>query len=519
MDSFATGSAPKIENPWYVLMTLYEMRGNVYPPEDVEEKNRKFWNAWVGKEFNLEPEVLSVCSAEQRAELGQWDEIVAELNSGPDEYRQSFRDTRDRLLALKAISSINLNQSEFNRSENFEGYIFPIDVTIHSSKINGHLNFSGALFCGALSCLETNFQGDVSLHRAQLRRGCNFAHCQFGGKFIFSDVALQGDANFDVSTFEKRAYFSDSDMSKATFNLATFKSVATFTAITFKSVAQFEASKFLDEADFVGSSFKGFANFKTATFQSHAYFSQTNFSRGSFFQGTTFKGFTYFTNASFTGEVEHDLYETAFTDCQFEKTTSFEGATFRGMYPKLRGTTLHETTSFTAEKTNWPSTIDSKPQAALAKETCSVIRHNLAKQGFPEKEHFFFRREMEATGKSQDLWKNLPYRFFGVVSDYGHSILRPCLFLLGLWIIPAFIYLWTMTWSSVMGGSFAVSLRAFGFSFANIFKFLGFQKTYFVKEFETLNPWLDFLSAGQTVFGFVFLFFLGLGLRQRFRLR
>jgi hypothetical protein len=61
---------------------------------------------------------------------------------------------------------------------------------------------------------------------------------------------------------------------------------------------------------------------------------------------------------------------------------------------------------------------------------------------------------------------------------------------------------------------------AFGYSFANIFKFFGIQRTYFGAEFIAgLPPVLELLSAAQTVFGYVLLFFLGLGLRSRFRLR
>ncbi|MBR9843651.1 MAG: hypothetical protein GYB25_10845, partial [Rhodobacteraceae bacterium] len=106
------------------------------------------------------------------------------------------------------------------------------------------------------------------------------------------------------------------------------------------------------------------------------------------------------------------------------------------------------------------------------------------------------------------------------VSDYGYSILRPVVGLALWWVLPAFVYLFVFVWGDVMADRFDVSLKAFGFSFANLFKFFGFQRLYFSAEFgQDLNGWLQFLSALQTIAGFVFLFFLGLGLRQRFRLR
>jgi hypothetical protein len=36
---------------------------------------------------------------------------------------------------------------------------------------------------------------------------------------------------------------------------------------------------------------------------------------------------------------------------------------------------------------------------------------------------------------------------------------------------------------------------------------------------DGFGPWLSFLAGTQTVFGFILVFFLGLGLRNRFRLK
>jgi hypothetical protein len=57
-------------------------------------------------------------------------------------------------------------------------------------------------------------------------------------------------------------------------------------------------------------------------------------------------------------------------------------------------------------------------------------------------------------------------------------------------------------------------------SFASIFKFLGFQRTYFGMDgFQNVDIIVQMLTATQTVLSFILLFFLGLGLRTRFRLR
>jgi len=55
--------------------------------------------------------------------------------------------------------------------------------------------------------------------------------------------------------------------------------------------------------------------------------------------------------------------------------------------------------------------------------------------------------------------------------------------------------------------------------FGNTFSFLGLQKTFFEGELKAMDGWFQTLAGFQTVMGFVLLFFLGLGLRNRFRLK
>lgn len=339
----------------------------------------------------------------------------------------------------------------------------------------------------------------------------------FVQKIILPYIELPKAIEFNQSQFDQEVWLTQAKIfGRASFSRSKFFKEAKFDNITFEEQASFSNTYFYADAWF----------FET-TFSERAFFNKAQFYKSAFFRFVRFSGHTVLSDAQFGDPASHADQTVSFANAHFEKPTNFRNAVFLHRYPVFDGAVLNDRTEFSAEARYWPDAPDGerhdhRKDDALnkaSKESCAVIRHAVAKQGLPEDEHFFFRREMYFAGRSDNFWQNLPYRFFGLVSDYGHSILRPCLFLLGLWIIPALIYLWAMTWASVMSGSFAVSLRAFGFSFANIFKFLGFQKTYFVKEFDTLNPWLDFLSAGQTVFGFVFLFFLGLGLRQRFRLR
>ncbi len=56
-------------------------------------------------------------------------------------------------------------------------------------------------------------------------------------------------------------------------------------------------------------------------------------------------------------------------------------------------------------------------------------------------------------------------------------------------------------------------------SFSNLFPLFGFGRTFLLEELKALPAVLQFFSGFQTVASLPLLFFLGLGLRQRFRLR
>ncbi|WP_254604189.1 hypothetical protein [Leisingera sp. ANG59] len=158
-----------------------------------------------------------------------------------------------------------------------------------------------------------------------------------------------------------------------------------------------------------------------------------------------------------------------------------------------------------------------------ARESCAIIRHILAKQGLPEDEHFYFRREMHFAGKIGSIWQRLPYLLFGLFSEYGHSILRPTLWLLGVWAL-GFAAFWGYFSGCCVPAPHEVIERPMGsamaLSFSNLFPLFGFGRVYFGAEFMMKLPAvLKTLSGFQTVASLPLLFFLGLGLRQRFRLR
>lgn len=100
--------------------------------------------------------------------------------------------------------------------------------------------------------------------------------------------------------------------------------------------------------------------------------------------------------------------------------------------------------------------------------------------------------------------------FFYFVSDYGHSILLPFVWLYNFCIGGALIYLHFTE---------LTKFKSLGLSISNLLQITGLQRVYWSGVIECL-PWgLKFLGGLQTLLAIPLLFLLLLGLRNRFRLK
>jgi hypothetical protein len=77
-----------------------------------------------------------------------------------------------------------------------------------------------------------------------------------------------------------------------------------------------------------------------------------------------------------------------------------------------------------------------------------------------------------------------------------------------------------LQWQAMGAGVSYNPVEAVALSFVNLFPLFGLQRLWFSQAyFDALNPWLKALGGVETVLSLPLLFFLGLGLRTRFRLR
>lgn len=321
-------------------------------------------------------------------------------------------------------------------------------------------------------------------------------------QFVFTQAAV-----FTSATFEGYAWFDSATFSgEAWFGSASFGGDAWFGSARFSRYAWFDRATFSGDARFSSATVSGDAAFNGATFGGDAWFDSANFCGDAWFANATFERFANFTGATFEKIA-------SFSDCQFGRTTSFRETRFHGTFPRLSGAILHQNTIFTAKDRFWPAMSSVEPEAG--RDSLAVIRHAIAKQGLPEEEHYFFRREMRFRAKIGTVFERLPYILYQELSDFGNSIVRPTVGLIALWVTFGLAY-----WLGYYGPDKIESmLPAFGLSFANIFGFLGLHGRFIPNAFVNTPAWLIAASGFQSLFGFVLLFFLGLGLRARFRLQ
>ncbi|WIY23501.1 hypothetical protein [Parasedimentitalea psychrophila] len=355
-------------------------------------------------------------------------------------------------------------------------------------------------------CTRRGFpQADVPTHETEIR--LSKLDIPFGlnltGYLFCQPVTLAGCT---FASFSARA--------------AIFAKLLTLEDNKFLTQAAYYSTKFLGEYYAAGNEYCHGANFRSAVFNSAMTSFHDTYKSEAAFSNIRFKGAVNFEGSRFLqthGESDHDCL---FQNCEFHAPTNFRSTTFKSFYPDFHGVVLHERTLFSAGNEYWPK--HTSQRLEQARNTCSAVRHILAKQSLPEDEHFFFRREMQISGEIGSFWQQLPYRAFGLISDYGHSIARPLIGLAIIWTF-GFACFWGYLASCCVPFPAEVTDHPMGsamaLSFSNLFPLFGFGRTFLREILPNLPTSLAVLSGLQTIISLPLLFFLGLGLRQRFRLR
>ncbi len=350
-----------------------------------------------------------------------------------------------------------------------------------------------AMVCARLDGLDASAFGEVDLTQDGLpdpRADVVLSNTHFSNAVVLERCVFAADASFTYASFSGYASFAS----------ARFSGSAWFTYASFSGPARFTYASFSGYASFTYASFSGPARFSSASFSGPAWFSSASFSEDALFESTSFSGPADFSDGSFRGQ------------------TSFKSVQFGKVVPKFYQREMHQDTSFTAKRENWPEV--TAETAEESKRAYTRLRQIMLELEKPDDAQFFFRQEMRCKGKLETGLARLANLGFGAISDYGYSLSRPLYALAGIWLVPALIYMVYFGWMCGMHGTQChAPLAPFGLSFANLFSFFGLNRLYFTDLLKDGPGWLQALAGFETVSGFVLLFFLGLGLRNHFRLK
>lgn len=218
-----------------------------------------------------------------------------------------------------------------------------------------------------------------------------------------------------------------------------------------------------------------------------------------------------------------------FSDANFKRQTSFEGASFFGV-PGFFNTELHQDTDFSGVEWN-QSAADRVPadDAVQAWERLELIMSKLEK---PFDRHRFFRFKMRAQRRAETESNRLKRfclkglnRLYECTSNYGWDVGRTIFTWFLHWGIAALILFINAMCHPDAQSCWEVGQAAVLTAFANAHAILALGSPgghlaphrEFLTGMDTLSlmPWIGTLQA---VLGPVFLFLLLLALRNRFRL-
>jgi hypothetical protein len=254
---------------------------------------------------------------------------------------------------------------------------------------------------------------------------------------------------------------------------------------------------------FEGFIFPGDVLFSRAQFQD-ARFDGATFMGDAGFDGATFKGDAQLDGGTFTGPVSLE-------NCQFRTVPDFRRSKFE-KHVTLHGVKVAPE-SREARFLGRAKDADTADKYRRLKELAVVARDH-------DREQLFFARELKSKRghETQGLARQAPNYFYELLSDFGRSLWRPVLGLFA--VLLAFGNLYRCLASKDMEHIWDGLL----FSMAQLFPFLGASKGVLAEAKVALfgtcpaGNWVNFFSVIEGLLGVVFIFLIGLALRNRFRI-
>ncbi|HBU99066.1 pentapeptide repeat-containing protein [Thalassospira lucentensis] len=415
------------------------------------------------------------------------------------------------------------------------------NTEILNTTFESEVVFSHSTFHKELNLYKTNFNQTVLFHKTTFKKSVTF-RANFKGYTSFHQAAFCKESDFSTSIFDTTIIFDESQ----------FIENVTFSQSHFKSFIYFQGTEFHKEAKFTKSIIKGQLSFKPKIVKQQVSFSGASFSEHADFSGTQFDGDVIFTDTHFEKSA-------LFSNCYFQKEaiflrtvfagyTSFENSSFSDQTcPNFRSTVFLETRSPELYGTSIKYQVSEECPCHKILNICKyddgyeryrILKKMAAQNHNHDDEVYYFSLEMKAKRhhlhKYTDLSKFVVLAFnhaYGALSDFGQSIVRPLtgLLLTALFFAYSYSGLLAQNWLERLLLVAKFESAIWTAVAINLFPFAGqvsIGRDVAKKQLcptESATPdcmaTLYKISTCEGVLAFIFLFLIGLALRNIARIK
>lgn len=397
------------------------------------------------------------------------DEALALARQGKDAWNKWAAENEGREVRFEGI---DFSIPE-NRDLSFQGFIFPGDLTFHNATFED-ANFANASFLGEAEFVGVSINDRTWFTCANFKKNVSFDAATFVGGARFGEVVFSGTVSFESASFSSIASFTE----------ATFLVTPVFVDTLFGGAAEFNSSTFFQDALFDGAEFLGEACFLGVVFKTDAIFFATTFKEDALFSGTTFGGPIQLNHSSFR-------YAPDFRRCSFSTHV-----TLHGVQVEYRN----------------PADPDDVDNYRRLKEIAAAAKDH-------DREQLFLAYELKAKrGHEVRGLAAVPNWLYEKTSDYGRSIGLPTAYLGIVWFVCAVVYANAGTAPPGAGGLLYSAALLLPFLPGGKGRLDAIEKGLFGEGADAVPQAVTALGMLEGVLGLVFLFLIGLALRNRFRL-
>ncbi len=442
---------------------------------------------------------------------------------------------------VRFVAPAHFDQATFSGEALFDGTRFAGDAEFEHANFECVASFDDVSLTEGASFYEATFSKHFRFSRCRSNDNVTFSNVQFLLGASFSETVFGGSVSFEAASFEGLANFKSVD-----FRLGGF-----FSSTVFANKVDFEGTLFGDDVDFSHGTYTGSADFGNVTFSKRVVFDEAEFFERVAFDHAEFNGETSFLLTGFASDADFSMAmfneRVFFCDASFCRVATFETCSFSSSL-QLDGTRFLRVPNFLSTKMNHHVSMDSVIVNFVGRsifmgwetsaDNLDASKYRRLKemailaQDHYQEQSFFAMEQKAMRGTRYKGVAMVPGLFYETLSDFGRSLLRPVLGLLTVWIGFACLHYSAsldlqcrLYWWNCVPEAFSAMTASLLYSGSQILPFIsstGDAKLWAVTEVyghqEYVPGVIHSLNVLEGLMAFVFLFLIGLALRNRFRI-